>query len=159
MPPLTGVCKPYGPRVTWYCIAAATTQVTLALASLHTPVKGRAWRHRLSPTNGLSEHAARRRALPQAPKDARRRLAALSTTTPLLLARHASRSQHTGLHPLHTSQTEKRSTHRTHPTRQLLTTTRNLNHRPPAATRQTTPTAIRRTRSLMQNAPPLITCH
>ena len=91
MPPLTGVCEPYGPRVTWYCIAAATAQVTLALPSLHTPVKGRAWRHRLFPPNGLTEHTAHRRALPQAPKDARRRLAALSTTPPLL-ARYASRS-------------------------------------------------------------------
>src|SRR5450755_1089130 len=81
MPPLTGVCEPYGPRVTWFCIAATATQVTLALPSLHTPVKGRAWRHRLFPLEGLTEHPTRRRVLPQAPKDARRRRAAHSTTT------------------------------------------------------------------------------
>src|SRR5450755_2171849 len=159
MPPLTGVCEPYGPRVTWSCIAATTAQVTLALPSLHTPVKGRAWRHRLSPLEGLSEPSALSSALPQAPRDARRRLAALSA-----LPRRSSGKpvdiNTLASQPLRAPQTEKRPTRRAHPTRQeLATTTRNPNHRPPAATSTTTATAICWTRHLTQNAPPLTACH
>ncbi len=37
MPPLTGVCEPYGPRVTWYCIAAAPPR-SLSLWRVYTPL-------------------------------------------------------------------------------------------------------------------------
>ncbi len=53
MPPLTLVNEPYGPRVTWYCIAAARRPGHSRSAESIHGVKGRAWRHRLFPLTRL----------------------------------------------------------------------------------------------------------
>ena len=49
MPPLTGVGERYAPKATGSCIDEPLQlgPVALARLSLLTPVKGRAWRHRL----------------------------------------------------------------------------------------------------------------
>ena len=48
MPPLTGVGERCAPRATWSCIDEPLKPPGRSRsASLPTPVKGRAWRHRL----------------------------------------------------------------------------------------------------------------
>ena len=55
MPPLTGVGERYAPRATWSCIDEPLKPPGRSRsASLPTPVKGRAWRHRLLRAPGMS---------------------------------------------------------------------------------------------------------
>ncbi len=166
MPPLTGVCEPYGPRVTWYCIAAThrpghsrSTESThprqgSGLAASLVPHK------RLRATSCIPIRLASSSQGCSPPP-----CGPLRTAPPVLVAHMTTHTTRTYGQPVHTNilrtpQTKKCPTRRTHPTRQELTTTaRNPNHRPPAATRETTPTAIRWTRHLTQNASPLTASH
>src|SRR6266446_8907478 len=55
MPPLTGVGERFAPRATWSCIDEPLQRPGRSRsASLPTPVKGRAWRHRLLRAPGMS---------------------------------------------------------------------------------------------------------
>ena len=55
MPPLTRVCERWAPRATWSCIDEPLKPPGRSRsASLHTPVKGQAWRHRLLRAPGMS---------------------------------------------------------------------------------------------------------
>ena len=55
MPPLTGVGERCAPRATWSCIDEPLKPPGRSRsASLPTPVKGRAWRHRLLRAPGMS---------------------------------------------------------------------------------------------------------
>jgi hypothetical protein len=55
MPPLTGMGERCAPRATWSCIDEPLQRPGRSRsASLPTPVKGRAWRHRLLRAPGMS---------------------------------------------------------------------------------------------------------
>ena len=70
MPPLTGVGERYAPRATWSCIDELLKPPGRSRsASLPTPVKGQAWRHRLLRAPGMSRRFSTPTE-PQAPRDA-----------------------------------------------------------------------------------------
>ncbi len=160
MPPLTGVCEPYGPRVTWYCIAATHRPGHSRSTESTHPRQGSGLAASLVPHKRLRATSCIPIRLASSSQGCSPPLCGPLHTAPPLLALHAGKHNIPTCSPLHTPQTEKRPTRRAHPAHQeLATTTRNPNHRPPTATRETTPTAIRWTRHLTQNAPPLTACH
>ena len=64
MPPLTGMGERFAPRATWSCIDEPLQRPGRSRsASLPTPVKGQAWRHRLLRTPGMSGVSAPRPSL------------------------------------------------------------------------------------------------